>query len=123
MMVSETLQRLMEHFPDHARAIPFFVAATRYDDDSPSIRVDVKTLITALIVALVTGIAGAAWATYSTTKELGIQFAYLSRQIEATSKKVEEHNAAAIADRQAIFERIIRIEAMNGMSGTENRKR
>ena len=120
-MISETFHRLLEHFPDHAHSIPFVVAATRYTDDDPVFRIDTKTLITAVVVALVTGVAGAAWATYSTTKELGIQFSYLSKQIEATAQKVEKHNEIAVEERAKFLERMAKMEAMMGISGEKKR--
>ena len=123
-MISDTLHRIIEHFPDHARSIPFLVAATRFsDDDGPSFRIDTKTLITAVVVALVTGVAGAAWATYSTTKELGIQFSYLSKQIEATAQKVERHNEIAVEERAKFLERLAKMETMMGVSGQEGRRK
>lgn len=118
-MISETFHRLLEHFPDHAHALPFVVASTRlHDDDSPSFRVDTKTLFTALLIAIVTGAAAAAWATYSTAKELAVQFSYLSRQIAETQAKVDQHSASGIANQLALAERMTRVETMVSMNSS-----
>ncbi len=123
-MISETFRRLLEHFPDHAHAIPFVVAATRFDDDEPSFRLDTKTLFTALIIALVTGAATAAWATYSTTKELSIQFSYVAKQIAETQVEVARSNAAVVANQLAVAELKAKVETMHSMSGMQgNQKR
>lgn len=119
-MVSEAFRRLLEHFPEHAHALPFVVAATRFDDEGPSFRLDTKTLLTALIIAVITGVATAAWATYSTAKELTVQFSYLSRQIAETQAKVDQHSSSATANQLALAERMARVETQIGMQG--NRK-
>jgi hypothetical protein len=110
----------LEHFPDTRTRFLSWLRLTRFDDEGPSFRLDTKTLLTALIIAVITGVATAAWATYSTAKELTVQFSYLSRQIAETQAKVDQHSSSAIANQLALSERMARVETMIGMQG--NRK-
>jgi hypothetical protein len=111
---------LMQHLPDH---LPFWISATRaaeFGEDGS--KLDIRSLVTALIISVSTALASS-WAT---TRDLTTKFEFISRQLAETSAKVEQMNESKHKEMAAVSERLTRIEtmnSMNGMSGMENRKR
>ena len=109
---------LLQHLPDH---LPFVISATRVAEFGESgAKLDVRSLITALIISVSTALASS-WAT---TRDLSTKFDFIAKQLAETSAKVEQLNEAKHRDMQAVSERLTRIETMNGMSGMgQDRKR
>lgn len=107
--MSEHWRSILEHLPDH---LPFVVSATRFGDEGRETQLDMRSLLTAIVISVLTAL-GSSWAT---TRELSVKFEFIARQIAETSAKVEQHNAVANADRQALAERMARIETMTSMN-------
>jgi hypothetical protein len=110
---------LLQHLPDH---LPFVISATRAAEfgDSGS-KLDVRSLVTALIISVSTALASS-WAT---TRDLSTKFDFIAKQLSETAAKVEQLNESKHRDMQAVSERLTRIETMNGMgmSGEKRSKR
>ena len=102
---------LLQHLPDH---LPFVVSATRFGDAVDRPYLDMRSLLTAIGISVITALASS-WAT---TRELAVKFEFISSQINATQAKVEQHNAVASANQQAMAERLTRLETMSSMNSS-----
>lgn len=108
---------LLQHLPDH---LPFVISATRVAEFGESgAKLDVRSLITALIISVVTAL-GSSWVT---TRELTVKFDFIAKQLSETAAKVEQISAMANQDHQSLRERVTRIETMNGMGGNGQDRR
>ncbi len=107
---------LLQHLPDH---LPFVISATRVAEFGESgSKLDVRSLVTALIISVSTALASS-WAT---TRELSTKFDFIAKQLSETSAKVEQLTESKYKDMQSVSERLTRIETMNGMSSDGKKK-
>jgi hypothetical protein len=105
---------LVEHLP--------FVMAVASPHGQQTTQIDVKSLLTAVAVSVLTALGSS----YATTKELSVEMRIIAQQVAITAAKQDDDRQRLALERQALAERLARIEATSGMSsmsGSDRRPR